>query len=171
MLNKENKMSEEEARSVTEDTGEEEIEQEQTPVAPEQERKAPTGAYGKVDLHVETIKKNVPDIPHVEQDKGKPEAPQATFTKEDAVFFAQMIWGIPPAIMGDYLTVDEKLVKNWGEQLFSYCERKGINLYDYVFDELGLIMSTGVIAASMTAKYTAHKKELKEAEEKEEEGE
>ena len=154
--------------AVGENAGGEEIEQEETPVASVQEKKTPTGAYGKVSLQVETVKKNVPDIPHVEQDKGKQEAPQATFTKEDAVFFAQMIWGIPPAIMGDYLTVDEKLIKNWGEQLFSYCERKGINLYDYVFDELGLIMSTGVIAASMTAKYQAHKKELKDAEDKDE---
>ena len=152
---------------VEENAGGEEIEQEETPVAPVQEKKTLTGAYGKVDLHVETIKKNVPDIPHVEEDDKK-QVVQTTFTKEDAVFFAQMIWGIPPAIMGDYLTVDEKLIKNWGEQLFSYCERKGINLYDYVFDELGLIMSTGVIAASMTAKYQAHKKELKDAKDKDE---
>ena len=150
--------------------GEEEIPEEEPTVAvPEQEKKAPVGAYKAVNLTVETVKKNVPDIPHVEQDeKGNQQAPQATFTKEDAVFFAQMIWGIPPAVMGDYLTVDEKLIKNWGEQLFSYCERKGINLYDYVFDELGLIMSTGVIATSMAAKYRTHKKELKEKEEKEE---
>lgn len=138
-----------------------------TVVVPEKEVKTATGAYKKVELNVIPVVKNVADIPHVKDEDEK--VVKTTFTKEDAKFFAQMIWNIPPAVMGDYLTVDEKLVEQWGLQLFSYCERKGINMYDYMFDELGLVMSTGVIAASLTAKYKAHKKEEKEKEEEEEE--
>ena len=152
------KMSEEE---VVENTGEAEEVTEEVPITPVGEEKTtPTGAYTKVDLTVTPVVKNVADIPHVEEDEQK--EVQTTFTKEDAKFFAQMIWNIPPAILGDYMQVDEKLVAQWGLQLFSYCERKGVNLYDYMFDELGLVMSTGVIAASLAAKYKTHKKEEEE---------
>ena len=136
----------------------------ETVVVPGDDTKTPTGAYTKVDLKVVPVVKNVADIPHVTEDEDK--VVETTFTKEDAKFFAQMIWNIPPAVMGDYMQVDEKLVAQWGLQLFSYCERKGINMYDYMFDELGLVMSTGVIAASLVAKYKVHKKEEADKEEK-----
>ena len=158
-------MSEEE---VVENTGEvkEEV-AEEVPITPVGEEKTtPTGAYKKVDLKVIPTVKEVADIPHVTEDEDK--VVETTFTKEDAKFFAQMIWNIPPAVMGDYMQVDEKLVNTWGDQLFSYCERKGLNLYDYMFDELGLVMSTGVIAASLVAKYKVHKKEEEEKKVKEE---
>ena len=156
---------------VEENTGEEltgvaEPEQEEIPITPTGEEKTTsTGAYKKLDLTVTPVVKNVPDIPHVAEDEEK--EVKTTFTKEDSEFFASMIWGVPPAIMGDYIAVDEKLIKEWGKQLFSYCERKGINIYDYVFAELGLVMSTGVIVTSMAVKYREHKKELEEAKEKE----
>jgi hypothetical protein len=143
----------------------EEVEEEPTIPIPEEEKKAPTGAYTPLQFNVKQIKKNVPDIPEQKEEEKKPDT---SFSKEDSKFFAQMIWNIPPAVMGDYLTVDEKLVNTWGEQLFAYCERKGLNPYDYLFDELGLVMSTGVIAASLVAKYKKHKKEEKEKEDAEE---
>ena len=144
-------------------SGEEIAEEEEAPITPVGEEKVTsTGKYTKVDLTVTPVVKNVPDMPHAEDEEDK--VVETTFTKEDAKFFAQMIWGIPPAVMGDYMEVDDKLVTQWGLQLFSYCERKGLNLYDYMFDELGLVMSTGVIAASLAAKYKAHKKEEKEKE-------
>jgi hypothetical protein len=136
-----------------------------TVVVPGDEKTISTGAYTKADLKVIPIVKEVADIPHVTEDEDK--VVETTFTKEDAKFFAQMIWNIPPAVMGDYMQVDEKLVTQWGLQLFSYCERKGINMYDYMFDELGLVMSTGVIAASLAAKYKTHKKEEEEKKEEE----
>ena len=146
--------------------GEEAVEEETSTAISAEEKTTPTGAYTKVDLTVTPVVKNVADIPHVTEDEEK--TIETTFTKEDAKFFAQMIWNIPPAVMGDYMQVDEKLVTQWGLQLFSYCERKGINMYDYMFDELGLVMSTGVIAASLVAKYKVHKKEEKEKEADEE---
>ena len=159
-------MTEEE---VVENTGkvEEEVPEEtaDTVVVPEEEKTVATGAYKKVELNVIPVTKKVADMPHVDEDEEK--VVETTFTKEDSKFFAQMIWNIPPAILGDHMQVDEKLVTQWGLQLFSYCERKGINMYDYMFDELGLVMSTGVIAASLVAKHKAHKKEKEENEEEE----
>ena len=159
------KMSEEE---IVNNSGEEEIAEEtaDTVVVPEPEKKTATGAYSKVELNVIPVVKNVADIPHVTEDEDK--KVETAFTKEDARFFGQMIWNIPPAILGDYMQVDEKLVNQWSDQLFSYCERKGLNLYDYMFDELGLVMSTGVITASLVTKYKVHKKEEEEKEDKEE---
>ena len=156
-----------EESEIVDNTGEVEEEvTEEVPITPVGEEKTtPTGAYTKVDLTVVPIVKDVADIPHVKEDEDK--VVETTFTKEDAKFFAQMIWNIPPAVMGDYMVVDEKLVTQWGLQLFSYCERKGINMYDYMFDELGLVMSTGVIAASLVAKYKVHKKEEEKKEEEE----
>ena len=157
-------MKEEEKVPDTNNIGEEEAVEEtaDTVVAPEPEKKAATGAYKKVELNVIPVVKNVADIPHVSEDEGK--EVQSTFTKEDARFYSQMIWNIPGAVLGDYMIVDEKLINQWGDQLFSYCERKGLNLYDYMFDELGLVMSTGVIVTSLTVKYKKHKKEEKEKE-------
>lgn len=144
---------------------EEEEEVEQQPV--DTTVKKVKGVYKKVDLKVKQIVKKVPDIPEVtEESEKKPEV--SIFSKDDAKFFSQMIWNLPPAIIGDYMEANEKLVKTFGEQLFSYCERKGLNPYDYLFDELGLLLATGAICADLGVKYRKHKKE-EEKKEKEEE--
>ena len=139
-------------------------------IAPQEEKEVTTGAYKPLQFNVKDVKKVVPDIPKPEsEDDGKQAAAASVFTKEEARFFAELIWNTPGAVLGDYITPDKKLVNQWGDQLFFYCERKGINLYDYVFAELGLVMSTGVIVTSMAAKYKAHKKELEKADEAESE--
>ena len=150
---------------------EEEIPEEEPVLVAPVERKAATGAYKKVELKVETVKKEVPDIPHVEQDEGKNQAPAATFTKEDSHFFAQTIWTIPQMVFGDYMEVNEKLVNAWGDQLFSYCEKKGFSPLEYFFDELPLLIATGSIVGSLAVKQREHKKKLKDDKEKEDEEE
>ena len=152
---------------VVENTGEveEEIPEEtaDTVVVPEKEKTTATGAYKKVDLKVVPVIKDVADIPHVKEDEEN--KTQDVFSKTDAKFFSDMIWAIPPSIFGDYMTPNDAAVKNFGEQLFTYCERKGLNPYSYLFDELGLVLATGAICADLGVKYREHKKELEEAEE------
>ena len=155
---------------VVENRGEatEEVPEEvaETVVVPGEEKTTPTGAYTKVDLKVVPVVKNVADIPHVTEDEDK--VVETTFSKEDAKFFGDLIWNIPEAIFGEYMTVDQKLKTNWSLQFFSYCERKGLDPYSYMFDELGLVLATGVIATNLAAKYRTHKKELEKAEEEKE---
>ena len=156
---------------VEENTGEEltgvaEPEQEEIPITPTGEEKTTsTGAYKKLDLTVTPVVKNVPDIPHVAEDEEK--KIENVFSKTDAKFFSDMIWAIPPSIFGDYMTPNDAAVKNFGEQLFTYCERKGLNPYSYLFDELGLVLATGAMCADLSVKYRKHKKELEEAKEAE----
>lgn len=153
----------------TNNIGEEEVPEEtaDTVVVPGEEKTTPTGAYTKVDLTVTPVVKNVADIPHVTEDEDN--KTQDVFSKTDAKFFSDMIWAIPPSIFGDYMTPNDAAVKNFGEQLFTYCERKGLNPYSYLFDELGLVLATGAICADLGVKYRKHKKELEEEEKKEEE--
>ena len=160
-------MSEE---KLTEEVGAEEVTEEPEEEIPvtstEDTSKIKKGAYKPLQFEVKDVKKNVPDMPDVSNEEKQ--AKENLFTKEDARFFGQIIWNIPEGIWGDYMAVDEKLINQWSDQLYSYCERKGINLYDYVFAEFGLIMSTAVIVTSLATKYRAHKKEEKEKEEEEE---
>ena len=160
-MNEENISSQVPSSTDGSEVGVEEEEPVETPVE-NVDTKTSLGSYKKLDFNVVDIKKNVPDIPHVKEDEeNKPV--ESTFTKEDAVFLAQMIWAIPPSVFGEYMEPNPKLVKSWGEQLFVYCEKKGINLGDYLFDELGIVMATGMLIGDVSMKYRKYKKELKDA--------
>lgn len=165
-----NEVSEDSVGKVsTENTGNtvEDIQQEEaveTPVT--NEKDISTGAYKPLQIEINPVTKDVPDIPEINEDEKKEQAKVVIFSQTDSKFFAQMIWNMPPAIFGDYMQVNEKLVATFGEQLFSYCERKGLNPYDYLFDELGIVLATGAICMDLGMKYKAHKKEEEEKEEK-----
>ena len=102
------------------------------------------------------------------------EEPVADFTVEDAKLLAASIWNIPGAILGPHLEPDQKLVDRFGEQLFGYCQRKEINLWDYAFEELPLMISGMALGGAMVKAQLLHmaevkeKKRLEEEEEKEE---
>ena len=152
------------------DIGEEEVGEEQNIVAPPTDEKVSTGAYKPLQFEVKDIKKTVPDIPKPESEDDKKQAAAATlFSKEDAKFFSEIVWNIPESVWGEYMAANPKAVTNFGLQLFSYCEKKGINPYDYIFEELGLVMAAGVIVTDLASKYRKHQKELREAEKEEKE--
>lgn len=128
-------------------------------------------SFGKLNLEVHDVKVDeVPQMPEIQENEEAGEA-LSDFNEQDAQLLAQAIWNVPGAMFGDYLAPDPKLVDRWGTQLFRYCERKGINMWDYAFDELPLLMSSMMLGGSMVKKYSEHKKELeieKKLKEKEE---
>ena len=130
-------------------------------------RKHVASKFTKLELEIADTK--VGDVPQFqESEKTEEQEALSDFSVEDARLLAQSLWNVPGAIFGDYMVPDKALVDRWGDQLFRYCERKGINMWDYAFDELPLAISTMMLGGSMVKKYSEHKKE--EDEKKKEEG-
>ena len=82
-------------------------------------------------------------------------APVPDLTEEDCLFLSEALWSLPNLIV-DRVPVPnhDKLVK-WNAQLFRYCVRKGINPYDYIFNELPLVLATAALAGGMWKGYKA----------------
>ena len=153
---------------VDEPAGEPEVEAVAAP-GPEA-KKVGKGAAAPMQLNI--LDGSVADVPQFggEGGVGVPEdqAPVADFTKEDAILLASSIWNIPGAILGDHLEPDPKLVERFGEQLYGYCVRKEVNLWDYAFEELPLMISGGTLAAAMVKSQLQHMAEEKKKKEEEE---
>ena len=67
-------------------------------------------------------------------------------TEEDTLLLAETLWSTPHLFIERIRSPDEAKVAAWNKQLFLYCQRKGINVMDYFFDELPLIIATATIA-------------------------
>ena len=146
-----------------------------SPVSPPQEnlpKSTPRQKnFGKLQIKINDVKvDDVPQMPEIGEGEEEGGEALSDFTVEDAKLLAQSIWNMPSMMLGDYMEPDPKMVNRWGEQLFRYCERKGINMWDYAFDELPLLMSSAMLGGSMVKKYSEHKKE-EDAKKKQEEEE
>jgi hypothetical protein len=159
----------EEKSATVEETGEPEAEV----VAPGPDKKL-VGKGKAAPLQLNIADGSVADVPQFGGGEGEPgidQEPVADFTKEDAILLSQSIWNIPGAILGEHLEPDQKMVERFGEQLYGYCKRKEVNLWDYAFEELPLMISGGTLAAAMVKSQLQHMAEEKKKKEEEEEGE
>ncbi len=85
----------------------------------------------------------------------------AAFTLEDAEFLCSSLLAIPGAIWGEHMLLPEQKVKAFAAQLYRYCLRKNINLFDYFFDEMGLIAAGIPIVMFWRNAWNEHKKDKK----------
>jgi len=74
-------------------------------------------------------------------------------TAEETLFLSKMLWNIPTIIFSDMAALPEEDIKSWNEQLFLYCKRKNLNIYDYLFDEFGLVIATVTLGSKTYKNY------------------
>ena len=98
----------------------------------------------------------------IEGEEAPPE--EEEFSLEDSQNICQAMWNIPSVIFGEHLVLDGSQTNSFAKQFHIYCEKKGINPYDYFFDEFGLIMVAIPIVQYMRKQHI----EFKETEEKKE---
>jgi len=73
--------------------------------------------------------------------------------EDDLLFLSETLWAVPSMILDKLTPPEPKKVEAWNRQLSRYCQKKGINIYDYVFDELPLAIATLNMGVSMYQNY------------------
>ena len=135
----------------------------------------------KADVVVEELPPTL-----IEQPPGGEGAPEGgeevveeeEFSLDDSKNICQAMWNIPSVFFGEHLIVEETQTNGFAKQFHIYCIKKGINPYNYFFDEFGLVMAALPIVQYMKKQHTEFKatqegtkgkaKQSKQAEEEEE---
>lgn len=63
------------------------------------------------------------------------------YTEEDTLFITETFWNIPCIFFDKIPPRDPDKLKKFNTQFFKYCRKKGINPWDYFFDEFPLAMA------------------------------
>ena len=87
---------------------------------------------------------------------------EGIISAEECEDVGDMIWGIPVMLGGEYLEPPERMRRAWEKALCRYCNKKGIDPEDYMFDELPLLVATAQIGLFMKKAHKTHKAEKKE---------
>lgn len=82
---------------------------------------------------------------------------QNNMSEEDVHEFIVMILETPSYIWGDHLLRTDAQVKRFSHQVFVYCEKKGLDISEYLFDEFGLIFSGVVLLQGMRKDHADYK--------------
>ncbi len=72
---------------------------------------------------------------------GSPGSLGMDYTEEDLLFITETFWNIPCIFLEKIPPRDPEKLKKFNTQFFKYCRKKGINPFDYFFDEFPLAMS------------------------------
>lgn len=85
-----------------------------------------------------------------------PQGQAGDFSAEDVFFISDALLNLPTVIWTKLPERDPEKVKTFNEQFWKYCVRKGIDPWDYFFDEFGIIMAVVPIAKSYMDDYKEH---------------
>lgn len=101
--------------------------------------------------------------------EAKAEAPafEITYTEDDLLFISQACWSIPQMIWPKLDDPDRDRVEQFNKQFYRYCRKKGIDPFEWFFDEFGLVVATIGVAAPMVRDYRAKYVDGKKAEKEE----
>ena len=92
-----------------------------------------------------------------EGEGGRTSSEEEEFSLDDSKNICQAMWNIPSVIFGEHLIVEESQTNGFAKQFHIYCIKKGINPYDYFFDEFGLVMAALPIVQYMKKQHTEFK--------------
>lgn len=70
-----------------------------------------------------------------------PGTPGMDYTEDDLMFLSETFWNIPCIFFEKIPPRDPQKVKAFNTQFYRYCRKKGINPWDYFFDEFPLAMA------------------------------
>lgn len=112
---------------------------------------------------------------------GEKVPPQAEedFSLEDAEDLSESVWNVPAALFGKHLEIQKPLSDRFAHPMHRYCQRKGINPFEWLplGEELPMIFAALAIVGELKRLHVEHKKGEKAKEnreksikEKEEEG-
>ena len=87
----------------------------------------------------------------------------ALMSDDECLSLSMMVWNMPSMIYGQHLERTEAQVRPFARELCIYCNNKGINPRDYLFDEFGLLLATLVIGGGLWKEQKAHKRNNKPA--------
>ena len=87
------------------------------------------------------------------------EAPpeEEEFSLDDSKNICQAMWNIPSVIFGEHLILDESQTNSFAKQFHIYCVKKGINPFEFLFDEFGLVIAAIPIVQHMRKQHTEFK--------------
>ena len=64
------------------------------------------------------------------------------YTEDDLMFMSETIWSLPQLVWEKLPDRDPEKLKKWNNQLYRYCQKKGIDPFAWFFDELPLAIAT-----------------------------
>ena len=87
------------------------------------------------------------------------------YTELDLMVLSETVWTLPNIVTLDAVPVPSpRRLEMFNKQFYAYCRKKGINPWEWFFDEFGLLVAAGACAGEMYRGY----REKKAKEEKEE---
>lgn len=101
---------------------------------------------------VESESQEQPDETEVEGPEQQVQ-PSVENIEGDLMLLSSGIWSMPGMIFNRLTPLSEEQVKGWNRQLYLYCQKKGIDPFTYLFDELGLLLSTVTLGAGIFRDY------------------
>lgn len=75
------------------------------------------------------------------------------YTEEELLFLSESLWGIPGMFFEKLPERNPEKIKKWNHHLYLYCVKKGINPFEYVADELPLVIITAGLASGLWRDY------------------
>lgn len=85
------------------------------------------------------------------------EIPVADLSEKDCVDLVMLTVNIPGMFGNPHLERSEAQCTPFGRQLHRYCQKKGIDPADYIFDEFGLAVTGAALIGGIWADHKAHK--------------
>jgi len=83
--------------------------------------------------------------------------PEADLTEKDCIELVMLTVNIPGMFGKPHLERTEAQCTPFGRQLHRYCQKKGIDPSDWVFDEFGLVVTGAGLVGGMYADHKAFK--------------
>jgi len=118
----------------------------------------------EIPFTVLEIERPVEPLPtkEAEEVKATPGEISADFTNQDCHLICQSFLQIPAVVWGKHLIRTDAQVQPFSQAFYNYCIRKGINPYDYFFDEFPLIIAGIALGKGMRDDHLKFKKEKQE---------
>lgn len=82
------------------------------------------------------------------------------FDLEDAEDLSESVWNIPAALFGKHLEIQKPSTDKFARPMYRYCQRKGINPFEYLpmGNELPMIFAATAIIGELRRLHNEHKK-------------
>lgn len=84
------------------------------------------------------------------------------YTEDDLLFLTESVASLPSIIFPKIPLRTREQIEPFNKQFFKYCKKKGINPYEYFFDEFGLVIAGVGLAGGIWRDYKDNYKGAKE---------
>lgn len=119
-----------------------------------------TNSTGELPFTVLEIDHPIEPLP-TEKAEVAPAEISADFSEQDCHFICQSVLQVPAVIWGKHLIRTDNQVQPFSHAFYNYCVRKGINPWDYFFDEFPLVITGIGLVKGMRDDHLKFKEEQK----------